>query len=286
MFRLGSTASLVAILLLVGFTTQFIKVIPEGRVGVVFNLKDGVQDKALKEGLHFLIPAIQTLIVFDTRIQTYTFSNNNAETTMGKAIIAKTRDGQKAEIDVSFIARMLPEKAPDVYQKLRTDYISVIKSKAGKVMQEVIARHVADALYTETRKIVAQETKEYLAKSFSESGFELYDVLLRKIDFSDDYIQAIEAKQIALQKAELARIRKQIAEKDKKISIIQGEAEAKTLAIKGRALQANPRIAELEYIESIESSGLNPPVISGLKSGTIINLDKALSPAISSPALK
>ncbi len=279
MSSLKNTSTMIIFLIAFGLISQAVKIIPEGRTGIVFDaLQGGVQEKGLGEGLHFLLPAVQKLIVFDTRIITYAFSNNRTELTLGSPIIAKTNDGQVVGIEMSLVTRMIPEKAPDVYQKLRTDYEPVLKSKTGKIIQEVIARHVADALYTEeTRRAVTEETKEYLAKSFAESGFELKDVLLRKIDFSKEYISAIEAKQIALQKAELAQIRKLIAEKDKRIAIIRGEGESRSVAIKGRAVQANPLVSELEFLETIDSTAGKIPVITGIKGATILSLDKLLN---------
>lgn len=270
---------LIILLIVLGIVSQSVRVIPAGRTGVIFNLKGGVQDNALDEGLHFLIPFVQSLIIFDTRVTTYSFSNNPNESRqiLGQPVVAKTRDGQIVDIEMSLVTQMEKSKAPDVYQKLRTDYESVLKAKTGKVMQEVIARHVADALYTEeTRKIVTAEAEKYLAESFAASGFKLYDVFLRKIEFSKEYIEAIERKQIALQKAELAKILKEIAIKDKQIEILKGEAEAKVVEIKGKAIQANPSVAELEYLEAVEKSEEKIPVIFGLKGNSLLSIDQIL----------
>lgn len=270
--------SIIVVFLSLALLSQSVKVIPEGRTGVIFNLKGGVQQNALGEGIHFLIPFIQSLIIFDTRIITYSFSSNvDDETRLGEPILAKTQDGQIVGIETSIITQMIRSEAPVVYQTLRTDYEPVLKSKIGKIMQEIIAKHVADALYTEdTRKKVTEEVLEHLSASFKQSGFELKDVLLRRIDFSQEYIEAIERKQIALQKAQLAQIKKEIAVKEKQIEIIRGEAIAQQVDIKGRAIQGNPRVAELEYLDQIEQSGTKIPVIMGLKGNTFVNLDKLL----------
>ncbi|MDD9897594.1 MAG: prohibitin family protein [Candidatus Melainabacteria bacterium] len=270
--------SIIVVFLVLAVLSQSVKVIPEGRTGVIFNLKGGVQENALGEGLHFLIPFMQTLVVFDTRIITYSFSNNvDDETRLGEPIVAKTQDGQIVGIEASIVTQMIKDQAPQVYQTLRTDYEPVLKSKIGKIMQEIIAKHVADALYTdETRRKVTAELSESLSVSFKQSGFELKDVFLRKIDFSKEYIDAIERKQIALQKAQLAQIKKAIAVKEKQIEIIKGEAIAKQVEIKGRAIQANPRVAELEYLDRIEQSEKKVPVIMGLRGNTFVNLDKML----------
>lgn len=278
MFNVKNQFTLIIMFIVLAVLIQSMKVIPAGRTGVIFNLKGGIQKNYYGEGLHFIVPFLQNLIIFDTRVLTYSFSQANSEKDpkrLGDPIIAKTQDGQIVAIEVSIVTQMIKEKAPEVYQKLRTDYESVLKAKISKTMQEVIARYVADALYTaETRRIVTEELFESLSSSFLSSGFKLQDVFLRRIDFSKEYIQAIEYKQIALQKAQLAQILKDIAIKEKEIEIIKGEAQAKLVSIKGSAIQRNPQVAELEYLEEIERSENPVPVITGLKGNTFINLDK------------
>ena len=280
MFGLGLKKELILISLfaLLALVSQSVRIVEAGRTGVVFYISGGVQKKPLNEGLHFLIPFVQSLIVFDTRLNTYSFTRDKMNSgRLGDPIVAKTSDGQIVGIEMSLLTQMIHDKAPEVYQKLRTDYAQVLKAKTGKVMQEVIAMQVADALYTEsTIKAVSKTSLELLSESFAQSGFKLHDVLIRRIVFSKEYIEAIERKQIALQKAQLAQIRKEIALKEKTIAIIQGEAKAKEVAIKGGAIQANPLVADLEYLDAIESNNLDVPVITGLKSNAFINLDKVI----------
>ena len=201
MFKVKNQFTLIIIFLAIAVLAQTVKVIPVGRTGVIFNLKGGIQKNSYKEGLHFIVPFLQNLIIFDTRILTYSFSQANTgrdPKRLGDPIIAKTQDGQIVAIEASIVTQMIKERAPEVYQKLRTDYEPVLKAKISKTMQEVIARHVADALYTaETRRIVTEELFTSLSESFLSSGFKLKDVFLRRIDFSKEYIQAIERKQIA-----------------------------------------------------------------------------------------
>ncbi len=281
MFGLGikKEITIIAIFAILALASQSVRIINAGRTGVVFNISGGVQEKPLKEGLHFLMPFVQSLIIFDTRINTLSFTGDVYDVgRLGDPIVAKTRDGQIVGIEMSILTQMIQDKAPEVYQKLRADFAPVLKSKTGKIMQEVIAMQVADALYTEnTRKAVSKIARELLSESFGQSGFKLHDVLIRRIVFSPEYIEAIERKQIALQKAQLAQIRKEIALKEKKISIIQGEAKAKEVEIKGKAIRANPLVAELEYLDAIENNNLNVPVITGLKGNAFLNIDRIIN---------
>jgi prohibitin 2 len=280
MFKLKGQVGLVIVALIAIVYSQIVKIVPVGRTGVLFNRVNG-NLRELQEGLNFVMPFVTELIVYDTRIVTYSFSSKNNSFNdpkrLGDPLVAKTKDGQIVAIELSIVSQMIKQRASEVFQKLRTDYEPVLKAKISKTTQEVIARHVADALYTsETRRIVSQEIFESLSTSFDTSGFSLKDVFLRRINFSKEYIQAIERKQIALQKAQLAQIRKDIAIKEKQIEIIKGEAQAKVVDIKGRAIQRNPLVAELEYLEEIEKSERNIPVVSGLQGNSFINLDKIM----------
>jgi len=279
-FKMGSTNKafgMIGVLVALMLLSQAVSVIPAGMTGVIFSLNGGVQKKPLKEGFHLVMPFIQELIIYDTRITTYSFTRAESSQRISGPVSAKTRDGQTVDLEFSIITQMLQDRTPEVYQVLRTDYLPVIRAKAGKVMQEVAARHVADALYTEeTRQAVASEVYENLAESLELSGFKLYDVLLRRIGFSEEYIGAIENKQIALQKAQLAQIRKQIALKEKTIEIIKGDAKARVVEIKGRAIATNPQVAELEYLEAVEKNPKNIPVIMGLKGNNFVNIDKIM----------
>lgn len=269
---------LLIILIIFAALAQIVRVIPAGRTGVVFNLNGGIQKNHYEEGIHFMIPFLQTLIVFDTRILTYSFSDPGQDYDgfrFGSPVVVKTKDGQEVKVEISFVTQMIKDRSPEVYQKFRTDYTPVLKSKSSRSVQEVVSTHEAVDLYSyDKRRLVVKEIFEGLATSFLDSGFELKDIFLRDVEFKEDYITEIERKQIALQKAQLAEVRKAIAIKEKEIAIIKGEAQAKVLDIKGRAIQRNPKVAELEYLEEIERSGRNVPVINGLRGNTFINLDK------------
>ena len=73
-------------------------------------------------------------------------------------------------------------------------------------------------------------TRNSLDKKFTENGLTLNDVLVRNITFSDEYIKAIEEKQVAAQDAERAK-----QEADKLRTQAKGQADAAVLAAKGES---------------------------------------------------
>jgi regulator of protease activity HflC (stomatin/prohibitin superfamily) len=49
-------------------------VVLAGHVGVVFNILKGVQDRPLYEGVHFVVPGLQQVVLYDARVKEVTFS--------------------------------------------------------------------------------------------------------------------------------------------------------------------------------------------------------------------
>ena len=68
--------------------------------------------------------------------------------------------------------------------------------------------------------------------------------------FGKEYTAAVEAKQVAAQEAERARILVDKAEQDKRSSIIRAEGEAQAAEMVGRAMENNPSFVTLRRIEA------------------------------------
>jgi regulator of protease activity HflC (stomatin/prohibitin superfamily) len=74
-------------------------------------------------------------------------------------------------------------------------------------------------------------------------------VLLRNVQFSADFQQAIENKQIAQQQAQAMKYILEKQEMEKKRKIIEAEGESESLRLKGKALADNPSLIQYEYIK-------------------------------------
>ena len=86
---------------------------------------------------------------------------------------------------------------------------------------------------------------------FDENGIIMDEFLLRKIDFTEQYFNVLEEKQIA---EERIVVEQNILEQEKikkEQTIIQAEAEAREIEIKGEALKQYPQIIQLEFIQKL-----------------------------------
>ena len=207
-----------------------------GERGVVQNF-GAVQDVVLGEGLHFILPIVQTVIVMDVKIQ-------KAMTDAASS----SSDLQDVDLSVALNYHIMPDKANVVYQTIGTQFKErIIDPAIQEVMKAVSARYTAEELITK-RPAVSTEMKEALATRLIVSNISVDAFSINNFSFSETFTEAIEAKQTAEQNAlkakrDLDRIK---VEAEQTIAAATAEAEALRL----QKMNISPDLIELRKIEA------------------------------------
>ena len=198
-----------------------------GERAVIFDRFRGVLGKVVGEGTHFRIPYVQYPNMFDIRT-----SPRIINTTTG------TKDLQMVNIALRVLSRPVPEKLPEIFQKLGMDYDDrVLPSIGNEVLKAVVAQYNADQLLT-MREKVSRQVIETLQSRAQEFNLILDDVSITHLTFGKEFTQAIEHKQVAEQEAERAKFVVALAEQEKKAAIIQAEGESEAAQLISDALLA------------------------------------------------
>lgn len=231
---------LVLILALLGGLLAFgsaCAVVPAGHRGVQLQAS-AVTGVVLNEGWHLQLPLLQRVEVMSVQTQAY----------HSKATAA-SRNLQAVDTEVTLTYRLDPLRVPEVYQNLGVAYESrIIAPAIQEKVKAVTAEFEAERLITE-RPRVRQEIEDSLRTYLQQFGINVVAVQITNFDFSKEFNEAIEQKQVAEQRAltarnDLERIR---IEAEQRITQAKGEAEA--IRIQGEALQNNPRLVELEAVK-------------------------------------
>ncbi|MBI3307913.1 MAG: prohibitin family protein [Candidatus Melainabacteria bacterium] len=252
------------------FSGTVIRIVPAGHAGVVFNLFGGVEKRVLNEGINILFPIVETSTLYDTRKVIYNFTDKYERSTVGQSIKCQTNDGQKVSLDVSLVAHLDKDNVWKLHQKLGSSYVErLIVPQTRGITRNVVAKYPIDVVYTTGRTGLVLDVETTLRDSFDKSGIVLDDLLIRRVIFSPAFAEAVERKQIALQESQRQQWIKKVAEEEKKRKIIEGEGDAKSLALRGRAIMLNPQVAELEFLDELEKSGGNFTVVTGTKNAIL-----------------
>jgi regulator of protease activity HflC (stomatin/prohibitin superfamily) len=237
------------------FLIDGISFIPVGHTGVIFDQGRGVLEKTFSPGLNFKIPLWQRVTKMNTQIQTYTMAGATGEGDFygDNAIEALTKDGQKVSVDIT-VQFFLPQKhAPYIYQNIGLDYKNkIVRPASRSVIRQVVTGYTSKELFEEnSRNEASEKMREGMKTNLDDKKLLLGDVLLRNIQFSDIYLNAIEEKQIAEQQIQKTQFEKEQAEIEKEKTIIKAQAEAESINLKGKALKENPLVIQFEMVEKL-----------------------------------
>jgi prohibitin 2 len=248
--RPGWLMAILGLLLGLGFSVASSGVIEVGatQVAVIYQSVGGnpetnnLWEAPLGPGLHIIPPIITQPFFYSTEVRNYTMSKtvNEGQLSREDAVEARTRDGQQVSIDVSVLYAVDRAAANLIHlrfqDRVENDFV---RPTVRSAVREIVSDYSINDLYGGTGSgeatlsqlaTVQSRLNEQLTPVFLANGLRLQNLLLREVTFSDQFINAIEAKQVAEQEAERA---KQEAERAR--TVAKGEADAQLLRAKGQA---------------------------------------------------
>lgn len=246
--------------------------VPAGHVGVIFDQGRGVLENELDEGLHLKIPFWQQATILDARTQEYTMSVATEEGFIkgDDSIESRTKDGQVVWIDATVLFHIDKNEADNIKRELGTEdeYMTkIVRPRAREVIRTAVAKYNALDLVSETRGAVVKEMEELLRDAYAKHNIILEEVVLRNITYSSDFANAIEEKEVARQKIKTAEYQKEQATQLKEKVIIEAQAEAEGIKLRGEALRSNPEVIQLEFVNK-----LGPNVTWGILPDSVVPL--------------
>jgi prohibitin 2 len=226
------------------------RVIPAGHVGVA-TFFGKVQKEPLREGLNVIQPLL-SVTTLSTQVQKRQARYD-----------AASKDLQAVHVEMVLNYRLLPDRGPEVYQRIGTDYASIIIDPAAQeALKANTALHIASEILR-LRPKIKSEVQANLTEWLHKYGIELQEVALANIDFDPSYQKAIEAKQIEEQKAEQKLYELVQAQRQADIVAAQakGQGDAARARAEGEAAATRLRADAEEYYNIKVSSSLSPVLI-------------------------
>ncbi len=252
---------LVVVLAIIVLSSCFV-VIPAGHTGVALTFGK-VEDTVLQEGLHVKIPFIQKIVVVDNRIVKL---DVNTE--------AFSKDLQTINTVVAVNYHVGKESSQNLYKTVGMGFEEVLISPAvNEVLKAVTAKYTAVELVS-SRAEVSMLLDDGLNDKLNGYGIFINELNIINWDFSEEYINAVEAKQVAEQNLIKTRTEQEqalvIANTEAQKRVIAAEAEANEIKVLAEAnAESNRIITEsisellIKYQTVSKWDGKLPSVMSG-----------------------
>lgn len=212
-------------------------IVNAGERGVVMEFGQ-VQERVLEEGLHLIIPFVNTVQKLSVRVQKQDIS---AE--------ASSKDLQEVFTDVALNWHIIPEEANVIFQQIgnEKDVVErIIHPAVEEVLKAVMAEYTAEEIITKRGEVKAK-VDDALSTRLGSYHIRVDDISLVHVHFSEQFTEAVETKQIAEQQAKRAGFvaLKALKEAEAKVNLARGEAEAYQLL----RTTLTPEILEKQAIE-------------------------------------
>jgi len=230
--------------------------VPAGHVAVIFDLGRGVLENEMDEGLHLKIPFWQQATIMDGRTQEYTMSiaEGEGDKYHDDSIESRSKDGQVIWVDATILYHIDKEEADNIKRTLgnKEEYnTKIVRPRCREVIREVVARYNALDLVSEKRAEIVGEMNKDLEAAYAKHDIVLEEVVLRNVTYSVDFANAVEEKEVARQRIKTAEYQKEQATQIKEKVIIEAQAEAESIKLKGDALRSNPEVIQLEFVNKL-----------------------------------
>ena len=240
------------------------RIVKAGTIKVVTRF-GRVTGRMLRPGAHFIIPIAEGTITYNTKKVTYEASNDPKRSKANYTDIpvdTTTLDGQQIELNYTARFSIDPTKAGWIANNIGTeaDIVEKIVKTDTRIHARNIAREFNAAdLYTGNISQVQKAIEDRLRPIFEENGLLLDEFGIRSIAFTDDYISAIEAKQIEKERVITEENIAKQEEFRKKARITRAEGQAEEQRLQRTTL--NDALLMKMWIE--KWSGEVPNVVTG-----------------------
>ena len=221
-----------AVLLLLILATCCIRTVSTGYTGILTTF-GRVENVSLDAGVHLKWPW-QKIVTIDNRVQKVNLDTE-----------AFSSDIQQTVVQLAVNYSIDQQTAQDLYKKVGKNYYeNIVYPRILEDTKAIFAQYSAENLVAK-RNELANRIEELLSDDMKPYGINIVSLSIQDIDFTDEFTDAVERKQVAVQE-------KLTAETKQAQATMEQQAEAERAIIKAKADAEQARIAAEADLEVVK----------------------------------
>lgn len=217
----------------IGLSSFFI--VPPGEVAIKTRLGSIVD--SYSEGMHFKLPFLESITKFSIQIQRADIKTQ-----------AFSKDLQTMNSHLVVNHRIQKETAVSIYRNLGPHYVeNIVDPAVQEVFKAISARYSAERIISE-RSLLVEEINAEVKARLSKKEIIVTDISVTDLDFTDQFLKAVEDKQVAEQQAKMSEKLVEKAKRDAEQQIAKSRGEAEALRMQRE--QVTPALIELRKVDA------------------------------------
>jgi regulator of protease activity HflC (stomatin/prohibitin superfamily) len=165
----------------------FIVTVPPGHVGCIYSIFQGVLKNVWYPGMHFKIPIIHRVKLFNAQLIEYTVSKDvvvkdNKEIMGDEVINSVTADNKFVAVEATALIKLDTERLPEIWQNIGENFVSkVVRPVTRSRIRKVLTNHTLAKALSTNRSAIEDEIKQELRNSLSSHGLEVENFYLSSL---------------------------------------------------------------------------------------------------------
>lgn len=244
-------------LVIIALTMSACTVIGPGERGARFSMGE-LSDKVMLPGTHLWIPYFAGSSKLDMQIHAYQLKTSSG-----------TKDQQEVSTSTTVNLQLNTEEVLNIVRLFGSDdaVIARVLPLVQESINAVVSKYSAEEILTK-RGALKTDIEALVKDKIVKYGVIVHDVSINDLQYSEEYSQAIERKQIAEQKAKQSEYETQEAVQMAKAAVAKAKGEADANQLKQQSL--TPQLIQYEAIQ--RWNGSLPTMMGGNGVVPFINL--------------
>lgn len=165
----------------------FLVTVPPGHVGCIYSIFQGVLQNVWYPGMHFKLPIIHRVKLFNAQMIEYTVSKDvqlkdNKEIMGDEVINAVTADNKFVAVEATVLIKLDTERLPEIWQNIGENFVSkVVRPVTRSRIRKVLTNHTLTMALSTERTMIEDELKQELRDSLTNHGLNVENFYLSSL---------------------------------------------------------------------------------------------------------
>jgi regulator of protease activity HflC (stomatin/prohibitin superfamily) len=225
-----------------------IVIVPAGTAGVRVSQTRGTLAGTLYPGVHFVVPMVEHVELFNTRDQLFTtgiMEDGLAKGAVkGEALRVQAKEGLTLGLAITVRYQVDPKRLDYVEANLPQPLEKeIVPPVVATTWRELVPNYTVREVFSAKREEVRQRASELIRKRLAADGIVVKEVMLRDIELPKEYAQGLESLLLKEQENDRMGVETDIHVKQVKIAEADAEAQ-KVQQVKAAEGQASVRVLQ------------------------------------------
>ncbi len=184
----------------------FIVTVPPGHVGCIYSIFQGVLKNVWHPGMHFKVPLIHRVKLFNAQLIEYTVSKDvvlkdNKEMMGDEVINSVTADNKFVAVEATVLIKLDTDRMPEIWQNIGENFVSkVVRPVTRSRIRKVLTNHTLPQALSTNRSMIEDEIKRELKESLEGHGLRVDNFYLSSltpmegITIEESHVESEESK--------------------------------------------------------------------------------------------